>query len=136
MSRIALNRLARTNVLCASDVTNITVTTPNSEIIANLVKETKDVIVEQIYRAFTANNVVNDTHNTMTQSNVQASIEQLESQFSRGATDPTTDTEPHLDDGDLFYNTNTNQLKVYRDGAFQILLQAGDDMDTLDGSTF
>jgi len=136
MSRIALNRLARTNVLCASDVTNITVTTPNSEIIANLVKETKDVIVEQIYRAFTANNVVNDTHNTMTQSNVQASIEQLESQFSRGATDPTTDTEPHLDNGDLFYNTNTNQLKVYRDGAFQILLQAGDDMDTLDGSTF
>ena len=136
MSRIALNRLARTNVLCASDVTNITVTTPNSEIIANLVKETKDVIVEQIYRAFTANNVVNDTHNTMTQSNVQASIEQLESQFSRGATDPTTDTEPHLDNGDLFYNTNTNQLKVYRDGAFQLLLQAGDDMDTLDGSTF
>lgn len=136
MSRIASNRLARTNVLCASDVTNITVTTPNSEIIANLVKETKDVIVEQIYRAFTANNVVNDTHNTMTQSNVQASIEQLESQFSRGATDPTTDTEPHLDNGDLFYNTNTNQLKVYRDGAFQILLQAGDDMDTLDGSTF
>ena len=136
MSRIALNRLARTNVLCASDVTNITVTTPNSEIIANLVKETKDVIVEQIYRAFTANNVVNDTHNTMTQTNVQSSIEQLESQFSRGDTDPTTDTEPHLDNGDLFYNTNTNQLKVYRDGAFQILLQAGDDMDTLDGSTF
>lgn len=136
MSRIAFNRLARTNVLCAADVTNITVTTPNSEIIANLVKETKDVIVEHFFRAFTANNVVNDTHNTMTQSNVQASIEQLESQFSRGATDPTTDTEPHLDNGDLFYNTNTNQLKVYRDGAFQILLQAGDDMDTLDGSTF
>ena len=136
MSRIALNRLARTNVLCASDVTNITVTTPNSEIIANLVKETKDVIVEHFFRAFTANNVVNDTHNTMTQSNVQASIEQLESQFSRGATDPTTDTEPHLDNGDLFYNTNTNQLKVYRDGAFQILLQAGDDMDTLDAGSF
>ena len=136
MSRIAFNRLARTNVLCAADVTNITVTTPNSEIIANLVKETKDVIVEHFFRAFTANNVVNDTHNTMTQTNVQSSIEQLESQFSRGATDPTTDTEPHLDNGDLFYNTNTNQLKVYRDGAFQILLQAGDDMDTLDGSTF
>jgi hypothetical protein len=136
MSRIAFNRLARTNVLCAADVTNITVTTPNSEIIANLVKETKDVIVEHFFRAFTANNVVNDTHTTISQTNVQDSIEQLESQFSRGATDPTTDTEPHLDNGDLFYNTNTNQLKVYRDGAFQILLQAGEDMDTLDGSTF
>ena len=136
MSRIALNRLARTNVLCAADVTNITVTTPNSEIIPNLVKETKDVIVEHFFRAFTANDVINTTHTTITQTNVQDSIEQLESQFSRGATDPTTDTEPHLDNGDLFYNTNTNQLKVYRDGAFQILLQAGDDMDTLDGSTF
>ena len=136
MSRIAFNRLARTNVLCAADVTNITVTTPNSDIIANLVKETKDVIVEHFFRAFTANNVVNDTHTTISQTNVQDSIEQLESQFSRGATDPTTDTEPHLDNGDLFYNTSTNQLKVYRDGAFQILLQAGDDMDTLDGSTF
>jgi spore maturation protein CgeB len=136
MSRIAFNRLARTNVLCAADVTNITVTTPNSEIIANLVKETKDVIVEQFFRAFTANDVINDTHTTITQTNVQDSIEQLESQFSRGATDPTTETEPHLDEGDLFYNTNTNQLKVFRDGTFQILLQAGDDMDTLDGSTF
>ena len=136
MSRIAFNRLARTNVLCAADVTNITVTTPNSEIIANLVKETKDVIVEQFFRAFTANDVINTTHTTITQTNVQDSIEQLESQFSRGATDPTTETEPHLDEGDLFYNTNTNQLKVFRDGTFQILLQAGDDMDTLDGSTF
>ena len=136
MSRIAQNRLARTNVLCAADVTNITVTTPNSEIIANLIKETKDVIVEQFFRAFTAIDIVNTTHNTMTLENVQNSIEQLESQFSRGATDPTTDTETHLDNGDLFYNTNTNQLKVYRNGAFQILLQAGDDMDTLDGSTF
>ena len=98
--------------------------------------EGKDVIVEQFFRAFTANDVINTTHTTITQTNVQDSIEQLESQFSRGATDPTTDTEPHLDNGDLFYNTNTNQLKVYRDGAFQILLQAGDDMDTLDGSTF
>ena len=70
MSRIALNRLARTNVLCAADVTNITVTTPNSEIIANLVKETKDVIVEQFFRAFTANDVINDTHTTITQTNV------------------------------------------------------------------
>ena len=63
-------------------------------------------------------------------------IEQLESQFSRGDTDPTTSSETYLDNGDLFYNTNTNQLKVYRDGAWQILLEAEGDMDTLDGSTF
>ena len=38
--------------------------------------------------------------------------------------------------GELWFDTNTNQLKVYRDGAWQILLQADGDMDTLDGSTF
>jgi hypothetical protein len=92
--------------------------------------------VEQFYRALVAFDVINESHNTITQENVQATIEQLESQFSRGATDPTSETEVYLDEGDLFYNTNTNQLKVYKDGVWQILLQAEGDMDTLDGNTF
>ena len=73
----------------------------------------------------------------LTQDNVQSALEQLDSQFGRGATDPTPSTETFLDEGDLFYNTNTNQLKVYRgSGTWDILLQAEGDMDTLDGSTF
>ena len=85
----------------------------------------------------TASGVLCSAHNTMTQDNVQAAIEQLESQFGKGETDPTPETEPFLDEGDLFYNTNTNQLKVYRgSGTWDILLQAEGDMDTLDGSTF
>ena len=72
----------------------------------------------------------------MTQPNVQAAIQQLESQFGRGPIDPTAENQPFLDNGDLFYNTNTNQLKVYRSGSWQLVLQAEGDMDTLDGSTF
>ena len=129
-------RLARTDVVISADITNVTEVVQNSEITADTVSTSTTVTCDQYLRAFTANNVVNDAHNTVTVENVQAAIEQLESQFSRGATDPTTGTEDYLDNGDLFYNTNTNQLKVYRDGVWQILLQAEGDMDTLDGSTF
>ena len=129
-------RLARTDVVISADITNVTEVVQNEQITADTVSTSTTVTCDQYLRAFTANNVINDAHNTVTVENVQAAIEQLESQFSRGATDPTTGTEDYLDNGDLFYNTNTNQLKVYRDGVWQILLQAEGDMDTLDGSTF
>lgn len=129
-------RLARTDVVISADITNVTEVVQNEQITADTVSTSTTVTCDQYLRAFTANNVVNDAHNTVTVANVQAAIEQLESQFSRGSTDPTTGTEDYLDNGDLFYNTNTNQLKVYRDGVWQILLQAEGDMDTLDGSTF
>ena len=135
MSRIGLNRLARTDVIAAHPTISITESALN-DVIANITTTSQTIQVEQYFRAFAANSVVNTTHNTISVENVQAAIEQLESQFSRGDTDPTTDSETYLDNGDLFYNTNTNQLKVYRDGAWQILLQAEGDMDTLDGSTF
>lgn len=135
MSRLGQNRLSRTDVIAAHPTIAITESALN-DVIANITTTSQTVQVEQFFRAFVASDVVNTTHNTISVANVQAAIEQLESQFSRGATDPTTSTEDYLDNGDLFYNTNTNQLKVYRDGVWQILLQAEGDMDTLDGSTF
>tara|TARA_B100000902_G_scaffold217358_1_gene206563 strand:- start:612 stop:1019 length:408 start_codon:yes stop_codon:yes gene_type:complete len=135
MSRIGQNRLARTNVIAAHPTISITESALN-DIIANITTTSQSIQVEQFFRAFVALDVVSSTHNTISVANVQDAIEQLESQFSRGATDPSTSSETYLDNGDLFYNTNTNQLKVYRDGVWQILLQAEGDMDTLDGSTF
>ena len=135
MSRIGLNRLARTDVIAAHPTISITESALN-DVIANITTTSQTIQVEQFFRAFVAGDVVSTTHNTLSVENVQAAIEQLESQFSRGATDPTAESEQYLDNGDLFYNTNTNQLKVYRDGAWQILLEADGDMDTLDGSTF
>ena len=130
------NRLARTDVVIQASGTNITETKLNEKIVADIVTSSSTVKCEQFFRANFASNVVSDSHNTVTVENVQAALEQLESQFSKGATDPTTETETYLDNGDLFYNTNTNQLKVYRNGVWQILLEAEGDMDTLDGSTF
>ena len=136
MSRIGQNRLATTQVIVAHPKISITESALNN-VIADVTTESQTVAVEQYFISAIASGVSCTSHNTMTQDNVQAAIEQLETQFSKGATDPTTETEPFLDEGDLFYNTNTNQLKVYRDtDTWDILLQAEGDMDTLDGSTF
>ena len=136
MSRIGQNRLATTQVIVAHPKISITESALNN-VIADVTTESQTVAVEQYFASAIASGVACTSHNTMTQDNVQAAIEQLETQFSKGATDPTTETEPFLDEGDLFYNTNTNQLKVYRDtDTWDILLQAEGDMDTLDGSTF
>ena len=130
MSRIGQNRLATTQVLVKHPKISITESALNN-VIADVTTESQTVAVEQYFVSAIASGVACTSHNTMTQDNVQSA-----SQFGRGATDPTPSTETFLDEGDLFYNTNTNQLKVYRDGAWQILLQAEGDMDTLDGSTF
>lgn len=136
MSRIGQNRLATTEVIAAHPTISITESALNN-VVANITTTSQTVSVEQYFISATASGVLCSAHNTMTQENVQAAIEQLDSQFGRGATDPTPETESFLDEGDLFYNTNTNQLKVYRgSGTWDILLQAEGDMDTLDGSTF
>ena len=136
MSRIGQNRLATTEVIAAHPTVSITESALNN-VVANITTTSQTVSVEQYFISATASGVLCSAHNTMTQDNVQAAIEQLDSQFGRGATDPTPETESFLDEGDLFYNTNTNQLKVYRgSGTWDILLQAEGDMDTLDGSTF
>ena len=136
MSRIGQSRLATTEVIAAHPTISITESALNN-VVANITTTSQTVSVEQYFISATASGVLCSAHNTMTQDNVQAAIEQLDSQFGRGATDPTPETESFLDEGDLFYNTNTNQLKVYRgSGTWDILLQAEGDMDTLDGSTF
>ena len=136
MSRIGQSRLATTQVIAAHPKISITESALNN-VIADVTTESQTVAVEQYYVSAIASGVACTSHNTMTQDNVQSALEQLDAQFGRGATDPTPSTETFLDEGDLFYNTNTNQLKVYRgSGTWDILLQAEGDMDTLDGSTF
>ena len=124
MSRIGQNRLARTDVIAAHPTISITESALN-DVIANITTTSQTIQVEQYFRAFVALDVVSTTHNTISVANVQDAIEQLESQFSRGATDPTTSSETYLDEGDLFYNTNTNynsiaEKKVGQDGMLEI----------------
>ena len=89
-----------------------------------------------------ADNVVFTPHNTLTANNVSDALKQLADQQFRGTTAPTAGT-ANLEEGDLFYDTDDDQLKVYREtssGVFQfvpiIVGDASGDSDTLDAGAF
>jgi hypothetical protein len=87
-------------------------------------------------------NVSFDGHNTITADNVRDAIQQLADQQFRGTTAPTAGT-ANLEEGDLFYDTDDDQIKVYREtssGVFEfvpiIVGDASGDSDTLDAGAF
>jgi len=133
---MSLGRTSTTTVVARITSNKVTEVQENKQITVNAENIDTTLAVEQYYVSAIAAGVSCDVHNTMTASDVQSAIELLDSQFGRGPTDPTSENQPFLDSGDLFYNTNTNQLKVYRSGSWQPVLQAQGDMNTLDGSTF
>ena len=87
-------------------------------------------------------NVSFDGHNTVTADNVRDAIKQLADQQFRGTTPPADGT-ANLEEGDLFYDTDDNQIKVYREtsnGVFEfvpiIVGDASGDSDTLDAGAY
>ena len=87
-------------------------------------------------------NVSFDGHNTVTADNVRDAIKQLADQQFRGTTPPADGT-ANLEEGELFYDTDDNQIKVYREtssGVFEfvpiIVGDASGDSDTLDAGAF
>ena len=81
-------------------------------------------------------------HGTVTATNVQDAIEQLADQFFRGTTAPSDGT-TNLSEGDLFYDTDDDQLKVYREtssGTFEFVpIMVGNistDSDTVDAGSY
>ena len=83
-----------------------------------------------------------NAYNTVTATNVRDAIQQLADQQFRGTTAPSSST-ANLEEGDLFYDTDDNQIKVYREtssGVFEFVpIIAGDasgDSDTLDAGAF
>ena len=89
-----------------------------------------------------AANVVFAGHNTISANNVSDALKQLADQQFRGTTPPADGT-ANLEEGDLFYDTDDNQIKVYREtssGVFEfvpiIVGDASGDSDTLDAGAF
>ena len=81
-------------------------------------------------------------HGIVTATNVQLALQQLADQQFRGTTPPADGT-TNLEEGDLFYDTDDNQIKVYREtsnGVFEfvpiIVGDASGDSDTLDAGAF
>ena len=87
-------------------------------------------------------NVAFPGHNSVTADNVRDAIKQLADQQFRGTTPPADGT-ANLEEGDLFYDTDDDQIKVYREtstGVFEfvpiIVGDASGDSDTLDAGAF
>lgn len=87
-----------------------------------------------------AESVVVVPYNTITATDLQSALQQLADQDFRGTTTPTGS---NIEEGDTWYDTDDNQLKVYREtsaGVFEwvpiIIGNISPDSDTLDAGAF
>ena len=135
---------AVTEVTITESVTDLTAEN-TSAVTVNITAEATTISVNNFaipINFMDADNVVFTPHNTITANNVSDAIKQLADQQFRGTTAPTAGT-ANLEEGDLFYDTDDDQIKVYREtstGVFEfvpiIVGDAAGDSDTLDAGAF
>ena len=85
-----------------------------------------------------AANIAVTPYNTITSSNLQTALQQLADQSFRGADAPTGST---VEQGDLWYETDTETLKIYREVSSNVfnwvpIAMGTGDSDTLDGGSY
>tara|TARA_B100000900_G_C20384245_1_gene635832 strand:- start:93 stop:506 length:414 start_codon:yes stop_codon:yes gene_type:complete len=135
---------AVTQVTISESVTDLTAQNTNA-VTVDITAEDTTISVNNFaipINFMDADNVVFTPHNTLTANNVSDALKQLADQQFRGTTPPADGT-ANLEEGDLFYDTDDDQLKVYREtssGVFQfvpiIVGDASGDSDTLDAGAF
>ena len=135
---------AVTEVTITESVTDLTAENTNA-VTVDITAEATTISVNNFaipINFMDADNVDITPHNTITANNVSDAIKQLADQQFRGTTAPTAGT-ANLEEGDLFYDTDDNQIKVYREtstGVFEfvpiIVGDASGDSDTLDAGAF
>jgi len=133
-----------TQVSITEEVTDLTVNDTNA-ISLNLTSEDVSISINNFaipVNFMDAGNVVFAGHNTITATNVSDALKQLADQSFRGPTPPAAGT-ANLEEGDLYYDTDDDQIKVYREtssGVFEfvpiIVGDASGDSDTLDAGAF
>lgn len=124
-------------VTVTQDVTSVTTSQTVNPI--TVTEDVTSVSVSAVAPSATSAASVGVTpYNTISATNIQGALEQLADQFFRSASEPSGST---LSEGDLWYDTDDDQLKVYREtssNVFQFvpLAAATDTMDNLDGGLF
>ena len=107
-------------------------------VVLNETKTTIETSLDLVTAATTSDNISVTAHNTIPSGTLTNALEILADQFFRG---PNTPSGSNLAEGDLWYDTDDDQLKVYRETSsnnfeFVPLAQATGTMDTLDGGNF
>ena len=134
----------QTTIEVTESVTEVTVTGTSTT-----VSITDDVTDVQAYTLavpfevpgqITANNVTVTPYNTISSTNLQTVLQGLADQDFRGASAPTGST---VSEGDTWYDTDDDQLKVYREtssGTFAwVPIMVGNisaDSDTIDAGSY
>ena len=131
-----------TTVIITEEVTELTVSNAN-DISVTLVDDPTVLTVNNFAipaNYMDAENVAFVAHGTITADNVSDALKQLADQDFRTTTAPTGS---NVEEGDTWYDTDDNQLKVYREtssGVFEwvpiMVGAASDDSDTLDAGAF
>jgi len=135
---------AVTQVTITEEVTDLTVSNTNA-VTVDITTDETTISVNNFaipVNFMDAANVSFPGHNTVTADNVRDAIKQLADQQFRGTTPPSAST-ANLEEGDLFYDTDDDQIKVYREtssGVFEfvpiIVGDASGDSDTVDAGAF
>jgi len=125
------------------DTTTVTVTSEEAVNVA-IAPETTEIAIAVVPASTIASAIGSTAYANISATTVQAALEQLADQFYRGSTTPSG---TNLGEGDLWYDTANEELRVYREistGSFAwIALVAGGYiagetslMDKLDGGYF
>lgn len=133
-----MSRLATTVVTIAPYTTTVTETAGDQITVNRVQTNTTDVAVEYFFAKFSAADIAVTPYNTITATNAQDALEQLADQHFVQSSQPTGS---NIEEGDLWYNTTTDNLYVYRETSADIfewipIASATGDMDTLDGDNF
>jgi len=131
-----------TTVVITEEVTELTVSNAN-DISVTLVDDPTVLTVNNFaipVQFMDSGNVSFDGHGPITADNVRDALQQLADQNFRTTDTPTG---PNIEEGDTWYDTDDNQLKVYREtssGVFEwvpiMIGNISDDSDTLDAGAF
>ena len=137
-----------TKVEITEEVTDLTVSNTNS-VSVSLTNDSTTISINNFaipINFMDAENVVFSAYGSISADNVQDALKQLADQNFRSDTAPTGTViggVSTLSEGDIWYDTDDDQIKVYREtssGVFEwvpiIVGAAGDDSDTLDAGAF
>tara|TARA_B100002019_G_scaffold49792_1_gene42394 strand:+ start:138 stop:545 length:408 start_codon:yes stop_codon:yes gene_type:complete len=131
-----------TTVVITEEITELTVSNIN-DISVTLVDDPTVLTVNNFaipVQFMDSGNVSFDGHGPITADNVRDALQQLADQNFRTTDTPTGS---NIEEGDTWYDTDDNQLKVYREtssGVFEwvpiMIGNISDDSDTLDAGAF
>ena len=98
------------------DVTDVSIT--GDQLVVNITDDVTKIeaftlaVPTNVINTLPAANVTFTAHNTITANNVQTALEQLADQDFRGTSTPSGS---NIQEGDTWYDTDDDQLKVYRE---------------------